>query len=118
MSVGRTLYSLLVVAAISGCATTSDIAPFGKDSYILSAGDVWGVHSSGALQVRAVQTANEFCQKQGKVFVVRNTSTSGVHGWSPTSSTLVFSCVHDTDPEFVRPNLRREPTAIIEDQRR
>jgi hypothetical protein len=109
---------LTAFATLAGCATTSEIAPYGRESFILSAGDIWGGYSGGSLQVRAAQTANEFCQKQGKVFVVRNTSVSGVQGWSSTSSTLIFSCVSESDPEFSRPNLRREADTVIEDRRR
>ncbi len=103
----RIITSLGLIGLISGCATTSDIVPYGKDTYMLSAGDFWGGYSSGTLQVKAAQRANEYCQSMGKVFVVRNTGTAGVQGWTSTSSTLVFSCVDEKDAENTRPNLRR-----------
>jgi hypothetical protein len=103
----RMITSLGLIGLISGCATTSDIVPYGKDTYMLSAGDIWGGYSSGTLQVKAAQRANEYCQSMGKVFVVRNTGTAGVQGWTSTSSTLVFSCVDEKDAENTRPNLRR-----------
>ena len=103
----RVISSLGLIGLISGCATTSDIVPYGKDTYMLSAGDIWGGYSSGTLQVKAAQRANEYCQSMGKVFVVRNTGTAGVQGWTSTSSTLVFSCVDEKDAENTRPNLRR-----------
>jgi hypothetical protein len=103
----RIITSLGLIGLISGCATTSDIVPYGKDTYMLSAGDIWGGYSSGTLQVKAAQRANEYCQSMGKVFVVRNTGTAGVQGWTSTSSTLVFSCVDEKDAENTRPNLRR-----------
>jgi hypothetical protein len=103
----RIITSLGLIGLISGCATTSDIVPYGKDTYMLSAGDIWGGYSSGTLQVKAAQRANEYCQSIGKVFVVRNTGTAGVQGWTSTSSTLVFSCVDEKDAENTRPNLRR-----------
>ena len=103
----RMITSLGLIGLISGCATTSDIVPYGKDTYMLSAGDIWGGYSSGTLQVKAAQRANEYCQSIGKVFVVRNTGTAGVQGWTSTSSTLVFSCVDEKDAEKTRPNLRR-----------
>jgi hypothetical protein len=103
----KIITSFSIVGLISGCATTSDIVPYGKDTYMLSAGDIWGGYSSGTLQVKAAQRANEYCQSMGKVFVVRNTGTAGVQGWTSTSSTLVFSCVDEKDAENTRPNLRR-----------
>jgi hypothetical protein len=84
---------------------------------MLAAGDVWGGYSSGTLQVKAAQRANEFCRSQGKVFIVRNTGSAGVQGWTSTSSTLIFSCVDDSDPEYTRPSLRREADTVIEDRR-
>ena len=111
-------FMVVAIASLVGCATTSDIVPYGRDSYMLSAGDVWGGYSGGTLQVKAAQRANEFCRSQGKVFVVRNAGTAGVQGWTSTSSTLVFSCVSESDPEFTRPNLRKEADTVIEDRRR
>ncbi len=109
---------LVLSVALAGCATTSEIVPYGKDTYMLSSDDIWGGHSGGSLQVKAAQSANAFCAKQGKQFIVRNTGTQGLQGWTPTSSTLIFSCISEKDPEFQRPNLRAEPTTIIEDRRK
>jgi hypothetical protein len=114
----QAVLSALSVSVLFGCATTSNIVSYGKDSYMLSANDIWGGYSGGSLQVKAAERANEFCRKQGKVFVVRNTGSGGVQGWTPTSSTLVFSCISESDPENIRPNLRREADTVIEDRRR
>ena len=103
----KIIFVASITAFLNGCATTSDIVPYGKDTYMLSAGDIWGGYSSGTLQVKAAQRANEYCQSIGKVFVVRNAGTAGVQGWTSTSSTLVFSCVDEKDAENTRPNLRR-----------
>lgn len=97
--------SLLLVAS---CASSSDIAPYGRDSYMVSMDDAWGWHSPSALQVRAAQRANTFCAEQDKVMTVRNTAGQGSPGWTVTSSSLIFSCIDKNDPENVRPNLRKE----------
>jgi len=102
---------------LTSCATTSSIAPYGKDSYILSVEDMWGGKSSGKLQVKAAQEASEYCAKQGKVMRVRNTSGQGVQGWTGTSSNLIFSCIDENDPENIRPNLKKEADTVIEDRR-
>ena len=109
---------LALVTILVGCASTTDVVPYGKDSFMLSTGDVWGAHSTGSLQVKAAQRASEFCAQRGKVFIVRNTGGQGVQLFSATSSTLIFSCISEGDPEYQRPNLRREPSAVIEDRRR
>lgn len=102
----------------SGCASTTDIVPYGKDSYLLAAEDIWGGHSRSSLQVKAAQRASQFCASQGKKFIVRNTNTTGTQGFTSTSSSLIFSCVSEDDKEFLRPNLRKEADTVIEDRRR
>jgi hypothetical protein len=97
--------SLLIVV---GCASPSAIAPYGKDSYIVTVDDPWGGHSPGKLQVRAAQEANHHCAKSGKVLRVRNTAERGTPGWTTTASTLIFSCIDPDDTENTRPELRKE----------
>ena len=101
-----------------GCASTTDVVQYGKDSYMLSSGDVWGGYSQGSLQVKAAQRASDFCAKKDKLFIVRNTAGQGTQGWTGTSSTLIFSCVSKDDPEYQRPNLHKEADTVIEDRRK
>lgn len=113
--------AILLVSAAAltvGCATPSAITPYGKDSYIMSVDDVWGGNSPGKLQVKAAQDANAYCAKQGKVLRVRNSTGQGTTGWTSTSSTLVFSCITESDIENTRPELRKEAGTIIEDRRK
>lgn len=109
---------LAVVGLAAGCATTSPIAPAGKDTYYLNAEDIWGVYSSGSLKAKALQEANAFCQSQGKVMRIRNTNDQGVQMWTGTSSSLLFSCIPETDAENTRPNLLPAPAVTIEDRRK
>jgi hypothetical protein len=76
-----------------------------------------GGYSSGSLQVRAAQEANKFCNQMGKQMVVRNTNNEGVQMWTGTSSGLIFSCISEKDPEYVRPALRKEADTVIENRR-
>jgi hypothetical protein len=96
---------LLGVLCIAGCESTSDVVPAGKDSYLVS-GSVHGGMLGGRSLVDATKKANEFCDKQGKVMIIRNTSTDGNATWSNEVSNLVFSCVTKDDPEYQRPNLK------------
>jgi len=100
--------ALGILALAVGCATPSAVTPYGKDSYIISVDDVWGGYSSSSLQVKAAQEANAFCAKQGKVMRVRNVTGEGTAGWTSTASSLVFSCISETDPENTRPDVRRQ----------
>lgn len=100
--------AVLSIAALAvGCATPSKVTPYGKDSYIIAVDDGWGVNSPSSLQVKAAEAANAYCAKQGKVMRVRNASERGTAGWTITSSSLVFSCISEADPENTRPELRR-----------
>ena len=109
--------SVSVVSALvilSGCASTSEIVSYGKDSYLLNVEDITGVHSPGKLQVKAAQDASAYCAKQGKVMRVRNTPATDFARREGTSSSLVFSCIAENDPENTRPPLRKEPDVVIE----
>jgi hypothetical protein len=99
-----------------GCASTSAIAPYGKDTFILSVSDSMGVTSSSELKVKAAQDANAHCAKLGKVMTVRNSSAKGSQWYTSTSSDLIFSCISEDDSENVRPNLKRAPDTVIEVQ--
>lgn len=105
---------ILAAAVVAGCASTSAVAPYGKDSYILSVADGMGTRSSSDLKVQAALDANAYCAKMGKVMSVRNSTEQGSHWLTATSSGLVFSCLDESDVENKRPNLRKEPDAVIE----
>lgn len=112
-------YALLLLSTpvvLSSCVSTSEIIPYGKDSYIINVDDVSGMASPGKLQIKAAKAASDFCAQQGKVMRVRNTNEKGSWGWTSTSSSLIFSCIEENDAENTRPNLRKEPEVIIENQ--
>ena len=111
------LLSLLIVTVFAGCASTSAITPYGRDSYIVSAQDTSGFSSSAQLQINAAEKANAFCESIGKVMHVRNTSNRD-DLYTGNSSSLIFSCVSESDPEYGRPDLRPVPDTVIEDRRR
>lgn len=99
------LVSVMCVAALVGCASTSQVTPYGKDTYILASEDIWGAYSSSSMQVNAARKAGEFCASQGKVMRVRSTTQEGTQLWTGTSSSLVFSCIAEGDSENTRPNM-------------
>jgi hypothetical protein len=106
------LLSLVIFTVLAGCASTSAVTPYGRDSYIVSAQDSMHVPSPAKLQVRAAQKANEFCASKGMVMHVRNTSNNV--DFSGSSSSLICSCISESDPEHVRPDLRTVPDTVIE----
>jgi len=87
----------------------------GKDSYMVSGGGTGGL-SYGKTSIAATKRANEFCNAMQKFMIVRRIDTKTP--FNGESSDLIFSCVTADDPEYQRPNLQKDPTTIIEDQRR
>jgi len=90
---------------LTGCENTSDVVPAGKDSYLVS-GSVHGGTLGGKSLVDATKKANDYCAKEGKVMIIRNTTTGGSAIWANETSNLIFSCVAKDDPEYQRPNLK------------
>jgi hypothetical protein len=97
----------LLLAAASGCVSTSEIVPAGKEGYMIS-GAANGGAVSGQSIIAATMQANEYCAKQGKVMQIRNTNNGGSAGWGGEHSNLIFSCLAVDDPEYARPNLRKD----------
>jgi hypothetical protein len=102
MRLDRTILFVLLLA-FAGCQVSSPIVPAGKDSYLVSS-HVGGCVSCSAA-VKSLKAANDFCAKQGKAVIVRNTDgTTNPFGYN-TANETVFSCVSPDDPEYARPTL-------------
>jgi len=108
---------IFVLVVLSGCAASSAVKPYGKDSYMISVDDIMGGDSPGKLQVKAEQKAKAYCAKQGKVMHVSKEIGHGVKDWTSTSANLIFSCIDENDPENTRPDPRKEADTVIEDSR-
>lgn len=104
-----------VAALLTACAVTSEVVPMGKDSYMLSSSSPGGPGvQNGA--VTAVAAANRYCESHSKHMIFRHTSSTRF-GFAGITTDLVFSCVTEDDPEYERPNLKADPTTVIEDAR-
>jgi hypothetical protein len=108
---------IVFVVFVASCVSTTDIVPVGKDSYLIS-GRANGGLNAGKGTIQATQKANAYCATQHKLMIIRRVDTSGNAAVFGESANLYFSCVDETDPEYVRPNLKKDPTTVIEDQRR
>jgi hypothetical protein len=73
---------------------------------------------AGQDRIESAKAANQYCDALNKHMIIRRTDTNGIAGLGPVTSSMVFSCVSSDDPEYQRPNLRRDPNVIIEDSRR
>jgi hypothetical protein len=106
----------LLCLVLTGCVSASQIVPAGRDSYMVS-GSAHGGMMAGNSLIEATKSANTFCAQQNKMMIIRHTQTGGNAGFGGEHSNLIFSCVGENDPEYQRPNLRKDPTTVIEDQR-
>lgn len=109
---------LICAAALTltACATTktSEIVSAGKDSYMLTVASHGGrVGGEGPMALKA---ANAYCDGVSKHMMIRRTDFGAAFEYA--SMTVIFSCLNADDPEYQRPNLRQEPTTVIEDRRR
>jgi hypothetical protein len=110
------LMFLSCALVLAACVSSSEIVPAGKDSYIVT-GAANGGMESGQSMIAATKAANAYCTKLSKFMIIRRTDTGGSAGFGGEHSNLIFSCVDENDPEYQRPNLRKDPTTVVEDQR-
>jgi hypothetical protein len=112
------LFALVILTVLTGCASTSAVTPYGRDSYVVSAADTSGFTSPEKLHANAAEKANAFCANQGKVMIARDNSGQRTPDWTITASSLIFSCIGGNDSEYTRSDLRRQPDTVIEDRRK
>jgi hypothetical protein len=108
---------LAAAAAISlaACSSTSEIIPVGRDSFMITATTRGGM-MMGEAPIVAAKAANEHCAANGQHMIIRRTD-SAIEGFNNSGmNTLVFSCVTDTDPEYQRPNLHKDPAVVIDNR--
>lgn len=107
-------WMLIGSLALAGCVSTSEIVPAGKDTYMVT-GASHGGAAGGKEGAAALKAANAHCEKMGKHLQIRRTDSG--YSLNYASMNLIFSCLDENDPEYKRPDLRKDPTTIIEDQR-
>jgi hypothetical protein len=94
------LSPVIAVVIVADCVTVpSNIVPVGKDTYQLSMTGV-GFATQANTNVKALKSANDYCDKLGKHLVTQRNSESGVYGWSPRQSNLTFLCLDANDPDY------------------
>jgi hypothetical protein len=99
----RKFQIVIVSAVFAGCVTVgSDIVPVGKDTYQLSMTGV-GFATQANTNIKALKAANEYCSKLGRHMVPATSAESGVYGWSPRQDNLLFKCLEEGDPAYLRP---------------
>lgn len=110
------IFISVLTLAIAGCVTTSEVVPAGKDSYMIGASAAGGTEGGQSL-IAATKAANAYCAALKKVMLIRNTTTGGSAGLGGEHSNLIFSCVSPDDPEYTRPNLRKDNGVTVIENR-
>jgi hypothetical protein len=91
----------LAAFVLTGCVTLgSKPVPIGKDTYQLSMTGV-GFATQANTNMKALREAADFCSGIGLHMVPKNSSESGVYGWSPRQDSLVFMCLRSDDPRYL-----------------
>ena len=106
------IFLALALGLSTGCYTT-DIAPAGRDTYMIVVRG--GFDTAEIVRAKAYARANAWCEKRGLVMVPILDQARDVNvGRSPGTATLYFRAVPPTDGENVRPRLERAPDTTIE----
>ena len=94
--------TVIAFAALTACVTVpSTVVPIGKDTYQLSMTGV-GFATQANTNVKALQAANQYCEKLGKHLLFQRNAESSVYGWSPRQANLTFLCLDENDPDYTR----------------
>ena len=109
--------TIAVAALLAGCTTSSQVVPIGKDSYMVTAATSAFSGMNKSPHIKAAQRANQYCDALAKHMIIRRMDTTGRVGFGNVSVNYLFSCVGENDPEYQRPDLRKEPTTVMEDAR-
>ena len=93
--------------ALSGCVSTSDVVPIGKDTYVVNATSHGVLGGSGDESTEAMKTANAYCENMGKHMMARSVEKQGPGLQAGVgiaiTATFEFRCLNESDPEYKRP---------------
>jgi hypothetical protein len=91
-SVASRLLGLGALIALAGCVSMgSDVVPIGRDTYQLK-----------ITNAKALRTADGYCNELGKHLVFERNTEADEDRFSSHKSNLIFECLDENDPEYVR----------------
>jgi hypothetical protein len=101
-SVASRLLGLGALIALAGCVSMgSDVVPIGRDTYQLKITSV-GFASQSDTNAKALRTADGYCNELGKHLVFERNTEADEDRFSSHKSNLIFECLDENDPEYVR----------------
>jgi uncharacterized Zn-binding protein involved in type VI secretion len=89
----RSLAALALALALAGCHHTPTVIQTGPDTYLAGASSRSGFKNDMAVTGVAMNRANDFCQKQGKVADMIDNSSKGHQMLTTQSAQIRFRCV-------------------------
>ena len=109
----RTILALTCIVA--GCASTNEIVPIGKDTYMVSGwGKSPGGYSGAEVKAAAIRDANKFCIGQGKQVQVVSANQRDMSFGVNATAELQFMCLASTDADFTRTPVRRDADQVVD----
>jgi hypothetical protein len=107
------LLGITAFAALAGCAA----AP----PNVLAVGDAYQLSVSGArwetqadTNLKALSAANDYCGKQSKHLMFRESTESGDHSWEPKQEDLTFVCMDAKDPGYMKASMPRDSAVVAQ----
>jgi hypothetical protein len=85
-------YVILISLLLIGCST-SDPIRLGDNRYMISTTSYTGLSTRAGQIQRAMDDANDFCAKRGKVAQLQSDNSQGQPTVTPVSENVVFTCV-------------------------
>jgi hypothetical protein len=86
----------------------SEITPIGKDTYMMASSSTAMGEGGGNLKAKLTKEASMYCERQKKALLLVGFSTVDMAFGRPASAEITFRCLHENDPEYIRPNANYE----------
>ena len=98
----KTLSLVILVAAICGCASVSDVMPVGKNTYRVSSEMGGQLPSWSDVKGLSLKKANAYCAASGQYMEEGAWVTHGARGWTPLNAELTFKCLTDESQKIAQ----------------
>jgi hypothetical protein len=85
-------HAILISLLLMGCST-SDPIRVGDNRYVIYTTNYTGFSTRAGQIQRAMDDANDFCAKRGKVAQLQSDNGQGQPAMTPVSANVVFTCV-------------------------
>lgn len=79
--------------SLAGCATVTDVVSSGPDSFLVASQGVIGNGSAATQLVKAMQSANRYCEASGKKMEQVSVQTMDAGFGRAPGATVQFRCV-------------------------